>query len=263
MITHASYIDIEEFKKDFSTLSRHANEDGVLDGILTIINSVNRSISDFLRSADSIEDSKIQMLCRKAVIAQKYGAKLDYRSGYPYVETSSYSNDLLLLEFKESSAIVSKYGDIIVNEGEVYTHSGRFYGGGFVVTSVKDNKYGFISSSGATILPCIFDDCDMHVGEYNFIYKHVNFELMLFGRIDSIDKQDIQYMIEDYDERNVITCSSNNSIIFLLRQRDLLSTDYKYVGTDNGHKDVAIKDVKTLLSDRIISKDKLQEIYGD
>lgn len=260
MRAHTYHIDITKFKKDFSTLSHQANEEGVLDGIISIINSVNCSITDFLWSIDSIKDNKIQMLCRTAVIAQKFDAKLDYRSGYPYVETSSYSNNLLLLQFKESTAIVSKYGDIIIDEGEIYTHRGKFYQGGFVANAVVGKKYGFISSSGATILPCIFDDCDMHIGEYNFIFNKVNFNLRLYGKTDIIDKEYIQDMIEDYDESDIITCISNNSIIFQLYQRNLLSTDSKFVRTSKEQKEEAITAVKSLISDIIISKDKLQEI---
>lgn len=261
----SNYLDVDRFKKDFILLYGKKDDSTaiVLEDIIIKINAAERVITSFLRAVDDIEDAKVQKCCRIVAIAQMYQAKLDYRSGYPYVGTSAYNNvDIITLVFTKSTAVVSKYGELIIDEGEIWLNIRNYYNGGFPIRKVIDgavsNKYGFLSSSGLLLLPCIFDDCDMHIGESNFIYNNVNFQLRCFGKLSEVDKE---YVIDHFDETEMILCCYE-SMLFVLYQRDLLKTDAKYVHVSKETKEETTTVLRELLADRIISIDKLKELHN-
>lgn len=255
MRTYSSRLDVSKFKKDFIHLykKRHEliDEDApILNDIVEKITSVNYSIVAFLKSVDSIEDAHIQEYCRCAAIAQLFNAHLDYRSGNPYVETSPYAKEIILIQCKQGTAFVSKYGDIIIDEGEVWTHSGLNYGLGFQVRQVVDGTvnqhYGFIANNGAMVLPCVFDGFDSHLGEINPIYNHGIFTVRIYGYIHSIEKEDLQEMINNYNDERKLYCISND-ILFAIRP-------------SWGDRKGNIADLKPLLSELLASKEDLENI---
>lgn len=264
MNTFSNYLNVDRFKKEFVSLFRgNDNVDIIMDEIVAKIATVDRHITSFLRAVDNIENAEAQKCCRIAAIAQMYQAKLDYRSGYPYFATSVYDDvEIIALMNEKSTAIVNKYGDILIDEGEIMLNKRNYYNGGFPVRKVIDgavsNKYGFLLSSGLLLLPCIFDDCDMHIGESNFIYNDVNFKLRCFGKLSEVDKE---YVIDHFDETEMILCCYE-SMLFVLYQSDLLKTDAKYVHVSKETKEETTTVLRELLADRIISIDKLKELHN-
>ena len=255
----SSWLDVSKFKKDFTHLYRKRHElidedAPILNDIVEKITSVNYSIVAFLKSVDSIEDAHIQEYCRCAAIAQLFNAHLDYSSGYPYVETSSYAKEIILIQCKPSAAVVSKYGDIIIDEGVIWTHSGANYGLGFIVRQVVDGivtqHYGFIANNGAMILPCVFDGFDTHLWEINPIYNNGCFSVRIYGYIHSIDKEKLQEIIDNYDDERKLYCISND-ILFAIRPSFVPP-----YGCRKGN----IADLKPLLSQLLVSKEDLQNI---
>ena len=258
MRTYSSRLDVSKFKKDFIHLYRKRHElidedAPILNDIVEKITSVNYSIVAFLKSVDSIEDAHIQEYCRCAAIAQLFNAHLDDRSGYPYVETSSHAKEIILIQCKPSAAVVSKYGDIIIDEGVIWTHSGANYGLGFIVRQVVDGivtqHYGFIANNGAMILPCVFDGFDSHLWEINPIYNNGCFSVRLYGYIHSIDKEKLQEIIDDYHDERWLYCISND-ILFVITP-GVVGDRYS-----KGN----IEDLKPLLSQLLVSKEDLQNI---
>ena len=244
MIIYTDELDVYEFEKDFGILYSGKEKEQVLDKIVELINESDGSISSFLRKVDLIEDKKVQKLCRQAAIAQMYNAGLDYRWGSCYVETPSYG-DVILIQLQNSTVILSKYGDIIFNEGEISTHSGRNYGRGFFVEKIK---YGFIDNAGARVLPCIFDKTEGHMWEAEFYYGTLHLSLWIFGNKDSVGRDKLQEMIDCYDGY-AFNCLSEDSILFSLH---LLGA--------HRPNDKLMEKLRNELSPILISKEKLQEI---
>ena len=258
MRNYSSRLDVSKFKKDFIHLYRKRHElidedAPILNDIVEKITSVNYSIVAFLKSVDSIEDAHIQEYCRCAAIAQLFNAHLDYSSGYPYVETSSHAKEIILIQYKRSAAFVSKYGDIIIDEGKVSTHRGCNDGLGFrvrkVVDGIETQHYGFIVNNGEMILPCVFDGFDRHLGEINPIYNHGKFSVRIYGYIHSIDKEELQNIIDNYDDERKLYCISND-ILFVITP-GVVGDRYS-----KGN----IEDLKPLLSQLLVSKEDLQNI---
>lgn len=259
MRTYSSRLDVSKFKKDFIHLYRKRHElidedAPILNDIVEKITSVNYSIVAFLKSVDSIEDAHIQEYCRCAAIAQLFNAHLDSRSGNPYVETSPYAKEIILIQCKQGTAFVSKYGDIIIDEGKVSTHRGCNDGLGFrvckVVDGIETQHYGFIVNNGEMILPCVFDGFDRHLGEINPIYNNGCFSVRIYGYIHSIDKEELQNIIDNYDDERKLYCISND-ILFAIRPGFLPPW-----GCRKGN----IADLKPLLSQLLVSKEDLQNI---
>lgn len=258
MRTYSSRLDVSKFKKDFIHLYRKRHElidedAPILNDIVEKITSVNYSIVAFLKSVDSIEDAHIQKYCRCAAIAQLFNAHLDYRSGYPYIETSANAKEIILIQCKQGTAFVSKYGDIIIDEGKVSTHRGANFGLGFIVHGILTQHYGFIANNGAMILPCVFDGFDPHIREINPIYNNGCFSVRIYGNIHSIDKEKLQEIIDnyddDYDDWRTLYCISN----------DILFAICPGWGGDRYSKG-NIADLKPLLSQLLVSKEDLQNI---
>ena len=255
MRIHTNKLDINKFKRDFDTLYRGEDKEQVLNEIVELINeSSDVSIPSFLRNVDLIEDKKVQKLCRHAAVAQMYNAGLNFnRCSSCYVETSSYGQ-VVMIKLPISTVILSKYGDILFNEGEIWTHSGLNYGKGFIVRKIIDGqvstKYGFIDNAGARVLPCIFDYIEGHIGEADIYYgphRSPLFSLSIYGNKESVDRDKLQKMIDDYDVY-AFNCISEDSILFSLL----------YLG--RGSSNDLMEELRTALSPILISKEKLQEI---
>ena len=241
----------EEFLKEMKGLSWFylAKLKTVLNDIEDMLDSSEDSIT-FLHKLDELTDESIQMSCRGVVISHMYDVHCCD------VSWSGSNHDLLMVNVgTTSTAIVSKYGEILIEEGKITIHSVRFYGGEFIARSVNDGKIGYFSRTGTVILPCIFDDCDMHKGEANFLLQGVNFNLITSPSLDAIEQfRESQYSIcacttEDENE--------DKKTYFVLLQIDLLNGEYKYRPKTREEKDAAIKYIRSAMSDRFLDIDKL------
>jgi hypothetical protein len=273
MKIHTNRLDINKFKEDFDTLYSGEHKEQILN-----INQLDYSISSFLRKVDLIENEDIQKSCRHAAIAQMYNADLEHRGARAYVETPSYG-EIVLIQVPIntgfppvfSTVILSKYGDILINEGEIKTHSGRNYGIGFTVKKIIDGqvstKYGFIDNAGARVLPCVFDYIKQGIGRFDIYFGQLRFCLNRYGNKDSIDRDKLQKLIDYYDYFDFI-CISEDAILFSLETIGDLempeSIQAQMAIENNGHISRNVNDLmeelRTSLSPILVSKEKLQEI---
>lgn len=261
-----SYLNQSQLEKDFQELYSRYNYSEAYDentawGIIqAIADDVNDEILEFLKRISNVDDENIRDCCRQAALSQMFSVELSNRGVYPYME---YCNSLVLIQFKDyHTAVVSKYGDILIDESEeIWTHRGLNYDDGFVVKNLKKGKWGFLSNSGVWILPCIFDDTSMHVAEYNFLLNHVNFRLDLCGEWSDLEEKDIRRMIEDYDNcvPKCIYGLYDEGHIFSLTLRNLLPSDSEFVPTSEEEKFRAIKEVITSLQNMIITRNQIVE----
>ena len=280
MTIHTNKLDINKFRKDFATFYRgpklvekYGDAEQVLDTIVRIINESNCSIPSFLRNVDSIDGKEIQRYCRHAAIAQMYNAGLDYnRCSSCYVETSGYG-EAIMINLPISTVVLSKYGDILINEGEIWTHSGLNYGRGWITRKIIDgqasNKYGFINNQGARVLPCVFDYIEGHIGELDIYFGPFRFDLRLYGNIDSVSRDELQEVLDNYDrEYAIINCVSEDSILFSLetfgkpKMPDAINGIMAIRNNKSvpWNRDKIMEALRTALSPILISKEKLQEI---
>ena len=123
-----------------------------------------------------------------------------------------------------------------------------------VVDGIVTQHYGFIANNGAMILPCVFDGFDTHLWEINPIYNNGCFSVRIYGYIHSIDKEELQKIIDnyddDYDDERTLYCISND-ILFAIRPSFVPP-----YGCRKGN----IADLKPLLSQLLVSKEDLQNI---
>lgn len=252
------YLDVAKFKSDFLRLCanfRTFDEDeNILNDIVEKINHVDCSAVAFLKNIDSIEDKEMQMVCRCAAIVQMFNAKLDYRGGYPYVATSAHSTDLLFLMYSNSTAVVSKYGEVIIDKDEVYLNPRNNYGQGWPILDIASQKYGFITTAGQRALPCVFDVIKQHIGEVNPIYNGGTYNMTIYGSMNKLTKEKIQDLIgfEDGYTPNELYCVSEDGILFRLRP---WSQEVPY---RRGN----IQEVGPVLSDLVLSKAKLEVLLN-
>lgn len=264
-------LDINKFKKDFTTLYKGKDKVQVLENIIRIINESGDSISSFLKKVDSIEEKKIQKYCRHAAIAQMYNVALDYyRDSSCYVEHSGYG-ETLMIRLPTSTVVLSKYGDILFNEGEILTRGGTNFGRGFIIEKIIDGqesfKYGFIDNQGARVVPCVFD----HIGAKLYVNPYAtfgsfNFTIDIFGKTDSIDTCELQRTIDKYDGYDFV-CISEDSVLFALKSSEShigsIYIDEIIAKENNKHsskREEQMEELRSLLSPLLISKEKLQEI---
>lgn len=257
MKVHTNKLDINKFKEDFETLySRYEDGDAeqVLDTIVVLINESDCSIRSFLKSVDNIDGEEIQKYCRHAAIAQMYNAGLEYnRCRYRYVDTSPYG-EAVMIKLPNSTVVLSKYGDILINEGEIWTHSGLNYGRGWITHKIGQlsKKYGFIDNKGARVLPCVFDYIKGHIGSMEIYFSYFEFSLRNFGKVDSVNREMLQEILDYYNPNNIY-CLSEDSILF-----ELMPFGYK--SDELMEEDELIEELKSELSSILITKEKLQEI---
>ena len=309
MKIYSNTLNVERFKKDFSKLYSEAKRlcrrewsypdvDSLLDDILQRIEEVKGNISSFLKNLDSLDDSKVQIWCRHASIAQMFNADLNYKDGRPYIEISHYSNDVILIHFDEkanyTTGIVSKYGEIIFHEGKIWTHDGQNYGFGFPIMDMSNNrKVGFITNSGVRVLPCEFDYYDyfapsLYDTAYEcpiMIYGIWSYELRRVSEdtLISISKNDLEIIIKMYDSKSIYFLSEDSNLYKLKPQEHFTRDENRNVHKEflsrldcdrsvqeeaaveaNGHANITIEEahnaIKSFLSECSISKEKLQEL---
>ena len=249
MKIYSNTLNVERFKKDFSKLYSEAKRlcrrewsypdvDSLLDDILQRIEEVKGNISSFLKNLDSLDDSKVQIWCRHASIAQMFNANLNYKDGRPYIETSHYSNDVILIHFDtdvhSTTGIVSKYGEIIFHEGKFWTHDGLNYGLGFGIFTkweIRDMNYsrkaGFISNSGVRVLPCEFDNIEQHLYEWPIMtygFWHYKLRRVNEGLLTSISKEDLEGIIRMYDSEGIYFLSED-SVLYVLEPQLCFTRD--------------------------------------
>lgn len=244
----------EEFLKKMQGLScvKLTKLKTVLNDIENMLDSSEDSIA-FLHKLDELTDESVQMSCRGVVISHMYDVPCRD------VSWSACNHDLLMVNVgNTSTAIVSKYGEMLIKEGKITT--GRFDHGEFVARSVSDGKIGYFSRTGTVILPCIFDDCDMHIGEANFLLKGVNFRLVT---ISSSDASSINDLLRNMNKLRwgIICMTEDKKTCFGLSQMDLLKDDHKYEPKTREEKDAAINFITSVMSDRILDIEKVSSPY--
>ena len=279
MRIHTNKLDINKFKKDFVTLYRGKDKEQVLDRLVELINESDCSIPAFLRKVDLIEEKRVQESSRHAAVAQMYNVDLYNRGNSCYVETASYG-EVVMIQVpistgsnpEYSTIILSKYGDVHINEGEIWAHSGLNYGRGLIVRKRIDGqvstKYGYMYA-GARVLPCVFDYIEGHIGSLPDIYSGpFLIYLQLYGNIGSVSRDELQEVIDDYDREYVINCISEDSILFSLKtsgKPEMPDAINGIMAIRNNkrvpwNRDKITEALRIALSPILISKEKLQEI---
>lgn len=279
MRIHTNKLDINKFKKDFVTLYRGKDKEQVLDRLVELINESDCSIPAFLRKVDLIEEKRVQESSRHAAVAQMYNVDLYNRGNSCYVETASYG-EVVMIQVpistgsnpEYSTIILSKYGDVHINEGEIWTHSGLNYGRGLIVRKIIDGKvstkFGYMYA-GARVLPCVFDYIEGHIGSLPDIYSGpFLIYLQLYGNIGSVSRDELQEVIDDYDREYVINCISEDSILFSLKtsgKPEMPDAINGIMAIRNNkrvpwNRDKITEALRIALSPILISKEKLQEI---
>ena len=279
MRIHTNKLDINKFKKDFVTLYRGKDKEQVLDRLVELINESDCSIPSFLRKVDLIEEKRAQESSRHAAVAQMYNVDLYNRGDSCYVETASYGEVVMIQvpistdsNSEYSTIILSKYGDVYINEGEIWTHSGLNYGRGLIIRKIIDGrvslKYGYLYA-GARVLPCVFDYIEGHIGSQPDIYSGpFRIYLQLYGNKDSVGRDKLKKMIDDYDREYVINCISEDSILFSLKtsgKPEMPDAINGIMAIRNNkrvpwNRDKITEALRIALSPILISKEKLQEI---
>lgn len=279
MKVHTNKLDINKFKKDFATLykgrtliEKYGDAEQVLETVVGLVNESDCSIPSFLRSVDSIDGKEIQRYCRQAAIAQMYNVGLNYnRCGSCFVDSSPYG-EAIMIKLPVSTVVISKYGDILINEGAIWTHSGLNYGRGWIIRQIIDGqvsyKYGFIDNNGARVLPCVFDYIEGHIGELDIYFGPFRFDLRLYGNIDSVSRDELQEVIDYYYGKYAINCISEDSILFSLEtfgKPEMPGAINGIMAIRNNkrvpwNRDKITETLRIALSPILISKEKLQEI---
>ena len=247
MDTKTRFIDKEEFLEAFSYLNKRNPEkvEQHLDEIKGILDSSDDAY-DLLRRLDNIEDENIQSSCRRAALAQMYGVKFDsgYYKGSNRQNYISYCGNKIAVinlypyliqtaeEYKRvsrGSVILSKYGDIIVNEGVFMLMS--FYGPCAVVQKIENGTLtgsaivgdssihnqkgaGVYSYEGEFVIPFgIFDQIHLHLdGLHEASYKWLDFTFSVRGKITDIDSEDLNYWMKKDSSREFMIISPDNVV---------------------------------------------------
>ena len=286
MRVYSRTLDVRKFEKDFSSLIRlRDDKDPVIKDVIARVNAAKANIVTFLKNVDEIEDEEVQKYCRRAAIAQMYHVKPEY-GGYPYI--AQQNKWVLLIVFRHdrrdepgfftSSAVVSKYGEIIIHEGEIDYKSpnSTYYTRAWTVKSVMNGKYGFISDYGEFLLPCLFDSYyQFGTGETGFFCRTVSFALTVYGRQDGLEKQDFEALFDYGEEPEFIICRSKDSVLYVLRAEDDVREPVSGQTVENREKDgrhysevdpvefqEALKEVKDFMSPFIVSQEELKQLVG-
>ena len=284
MRVYSRTLDIRKFEEDFSSLIGFRKKESVIGDVVARINLAKADIVTFLRNVDEIEDEEVQKYCRCAAIAQMYQVKPKF-SGYLYPYIVDQSEWVLLIKFMYtigerpvfSTAVVSKYGEIIINEGALdmgeYCES---YTRGWTVTSVMNGKDGFISDYGELLIPCIFDN-SLRKGKPCFLYNSISFELSVYGKQDELprmfDYNVFEELLHFSEMDDYIICRSKDGVLYYLRADDTREMDDIYLEKartiPGPHKEVdpakfheALRYVKTCMSSFIISREELKQLVG-
>lgn len=197
-----------------------------LTKLKTVLNDIENMLDSsedsiaFLHKLDELTDESVQMSCRGVVISHMYDVPCRD------VSWSTSNHDLLMI----------------------------------VARSVSDGKIGYFSRTGTVILPCIFDVCDIHIVEANFLLKGVSFRLMT---ISSSDASSINNLLRNMKKLRwgIICMTEDKKTYFGLSQMDLLKDDHKYELRTREEKDAAINYITSVMSDRILDIEKVSSLY--
>lgn len=289
MRVYSHTLNIRTFEKDFShllnTFNIWDNQEPIIKDVLERVSLAKADIHTFLRDVDSIEDEEVRKCCRSAAIAQMYNVGPSY-GRYPHI--AKQNEWVLLLVFKHdtgerpvySTAVVSKYGDIIIHEGEINAYTQSNYGWGWIVKSAMDEKYGFISDYGDLLIPCFFDYRYLNdSGEVRFIYKSIAFQLRVYGKQSKLEKRWLETLLDYSEHEDFIICRSKAGVLFvLIADRDLVDSHGQHVDEIKKRRDgtpvkvpreadpavfqEALEEVKSQLSPFIVSREELKQLVG-
>ena len=214
-------IDKDEFIKALSFLSRRKNEqlNQSLEQVLSLLES-SHDAYDFLRKADDIEDKIIQNYSRRAVISQMYDTR-------PHYDYGSYSrnyidycwNQIALIQVPSgfyidqnfethiccsSCAIISKYGEVLVDNGILWINGNGFVGGYVETRKIIDGNLtwtmGIYSNAGQLVIPFgLWDNIHLSLSGSTAEYKELEFSFRIYGKIQDIDTDDLRWMTNATD----------------------------------------------------------------
>ena len=274
-------LDINKFKKDFSSFPKirgREDKELVLNDVIARIEVVKSNIVDFLKDVDNIEDTEVQECCRRAAIAQMYHTKLSHREGYPYIikqnkwvlliqhQTRCFQDSNWMTVY--STAIVSKYGEIIINEGEINVSTGTDDGWGCKAMNVQTGKMGFISNYGDLLIPYIFDR-SFSAHNDQFVYKGIrSFKLRVFGKQSRHVKEMLNELLDPSELPDYIICRSEKGVLASLRvEEGVYEYDTNCCWVPNRKIDPivfqeALKEVKDLMTPYTISTDELKKLLN-
>ena len=282
MRVYSRTLNVRKFEKDFSSLIRlRDDKDTVIKDVIERVNAAKADIVTFLKNVDEIEDEKVQKSCRRAAIAQMYHVNTESRGGYPHIATQS--KWALLVQFKQvvvelpiySSAIVSKYGDLITGEGTIYVYPMTNYLSGWIFRELDGGKQGFISDYGDVLIPCLFDSCtNTDDGIAYCFYKGVAFELTVYGKQGEIDNKWIKQMIDVCDLPDSLFCRSESGVLYTLKAEhavlnpsngEIIYNVKRSDGKCTSRVDLtiyqdAVKEVKAFMSPFIVSQEEQKRL---
>ena len=247
MDTKTRFIDKEEFLEAFSYLNKRNPEkvEQHLDEIKGILDS-SADAFELLRRLDNIEDENIQSSCRRAALAQMYGVKFDswYYKGSTRQNYISYCGNKIAVinlypyekgywRVSRGSVVLSKYGEIIVNEGvfSLFSFYGRYAvaqkiengtltGSAMVGDSSIHNQKGagVYSNEGEFVIPFgIFDQIRLHLGGLQEArFKCLKFTFLILGKITDIDSEDLNYWMEEDHSWKILLISPDNVVSSLM-----------------------------------------------
>ena len=269
-------LDVRKFEKDFSSLIRlRDDKETVINDVVARVNAAKANIVTFLKDVDGIEDEKVQKSCRCAAIAQMYNVKPKY-AGYPYIEQQAYGN-VFLIEFKHdkgerpvySTAVVSRHGEIIIDEGEILVSSmTNCYGSGWFFKRVDGEKYGFISDYGEVLIPCFFDRCYTNVGIAFCFLKSISFELTVYGKQEELDNKWIKQIIRAGEKPECLICRSESGVLYTLSAEKVFRDPSNGVADYDCEVDPIVyqeaqKEVKEFMSPYFVSQEELKRLLEE
>ena len=260
MRKYSNTLDVRKFEKVFSSLIRlREDKEAIIKDVVARIEAAKADIGTFLKNVDEIEDKKVQKCCRYAAIAQLYNVKPESMGGYPYIARQAYG-DVFLIIFKHdlgngpfySTAVVSKYGERIIDEGEISVSTMTNYGNGagWIFKRVGGDKYGLISDFGKVLVPCLFDSCYTNVGVAYCFHKGVSFELTVYGKQGEIDD----------DNPGCLICRSESGVLYTLRAEHVVRNpstgedEYPHEVASATYQD-AVREVKAFMSPFIVTQE--------
>ena len=284
MRVYSRALDVRKFEKDFSSLIRlRDDKDTVIKDVIARVNAAKADIVTFLKNVDEIEDEKVQKCCRYIALAQMYNVRTEKEGGYPYIARQAYG-DVFLIVIKHnidvwpvySTAVVSRYGEVIIDEGEISVNSSTNYGcgAGWIFKRVGGDKYGLLSDYGEVLIPCVFDSCYTNVGIAYCFYKGVAFELTVYGKQGEIDNKWIKQMIDVCDLPDSLFCRSESGVLYTLKAEhavlnpsngeiifNVKRSDGKCTSrVDRTIYQDAVKEVKAFMSPFIISQEEQKRL---
>ena len=213
MIIVHHYLDKQKFLDDLSYLYYRQKEK--LDPYILTINGLLDSdsyVPDFLNKIGQIKDNGIQIACRRVAIARMYNVGVNYEKCHTNPSRSyiSYCSNLLaVIEIHNpapSTVLISKSGDILVDEGIIRLNGKNHYPEGWVARSVVDGKEGVYSNDGKVAIPFgVFDDISlkvdgMNTAAYKIQYKDRPWFLTFIFHVEDIcraSKEKLMGYLED------------------------------------------------------------------